>query len=82
MKLLKNLLWFFRKLFYRKIYLKSAYWKRTAWEAKRRAYWHCEVCGAKGPLDVHHLVYHLFREQPDELIVLCRQCHKSQHYGW
>lgn len=40
----------------------------------------CQVCGAVDGLEVHHLTYrNLGHEEMDELITLCRDCHKKQH---
>jgi 5-methylcytosine-specific restriction endonuclease McrA len=58
-----------------------------------RAQGRCESCGERGPLDLHHLrrvrpmVDHhdlggepvAGREEPDDLIALCRECHFADH---
>ena len=41
----------------------------------------CENCGNdKCILDIHHLTYkNIFNEEPEDLIILCRKCHKKEH---
>lgn len=40
----------------------------------------CIYCGAKKNLDVHHLTYrNIGDESLEDLIVLCRDCHKEAH---
>jgi hypothetical protein len=62
-------------------YIKSPAWKRKASEAKKRAGYRCQVCnhGKKdgAVLDAHHRTYeNLGNEQPGDITVLCRDCHK------
>jgi 5-methylcytosine-specific restriction endonuclease McrA len=58
----------------------------------KRANGHCEGhCGYVGPLEVHHTTYGdrdsygeqtfnlLGHEEPDDLLALCRDCHRDQH---
>lgn len=59
-------------------------WIHTARQARRRAKWQCEWCGARGRLEVHH-------KKPvleggawfdmENLVCLCRTCHISHHHG-
>lgn len=61
--------------------------RRKEWRAARAyALWRddytCQECGAKeDPLEVHHWEpYQIsFNDHPDNLVVLCRQCHKDKH---
>jgi hypothetical protein len=40
----------------------------------------CEKCGKKTYLNVHHVTYdRLYHELPNDLIILCRECHKKEH---
>jgi hypothetical protein len=60
--------------------MQSTGWRRRRAQAIRRAGHRCEECGARGPLDVHHLSYrHLGDERPYELTVLCPACHQAVH---
>ena len=62
-------------------YLQSNDWKQLRqlklFEAKGR----CQLCNSpKKPLNVHHRTYdRVFNELPEDLIVLCEQCHKKFH---
>jgi 5-methylcytosine-specific restriction endonuclease McrA len=64
-------------------YLRSPAWRATARKALERASYKCQICGADRwltRLDVHHNSYErLGREPPEDLIVLCRHCHKLFH---
>lgn len=64
-------------------YLRSAAWRRRADRAKRRAGWRCQLCNTpawESVLDAHHRTYdRLGLELPDDLIVLCRRCHRRHH---
>ena len=62
------------------IYLRSPHWQRTRKLALKRAGHRCESCKATGPLEVHHLTYvRLRQELPEDLRVLCRDCHADVH---
>ena len=43
----------------------------------------CEICGSKHSLQIHHLRYIENRKAweylPDDIMVLCRKCHKMAH---
>ncbi len=62
-------------------YLQSPHWKKVSGDARRRASYRCEECLARNKqLHVHHLSYdHLGEERPDELAVLCEDCHRAKH---
>ncbi len=65
-----------------KEYLKSEHWlgmrDRILWERD----YECQACGSGKNLNVHHLTYaHLGSEYDDELVVLCKPCHKAHHEG-
>jgi hypothetical protein len=60
--------------------MQSVGWRRRRSRAIRRAGRRCQACGARGPLDVHHLTYaRLGREAPGDLRVLCPACHERLH---
>ena len=63
-------------------YLTTTSWMCRAMQAKDRANWHCQTpgCLSEGPLEVHHLTYaRVGRERPDDLVVLCEDCHAAAH---
>jgi hypothetical protein len=61
-------------------YLTTPEWKRQRSSALRRARYMCQVCSAKIDLRVHHRTYERRGcEAPEDLIVLCRQCHATFH---
>lgn len=41
----------------------------------------CEVCGSDGPVDVHHANGDRSDDSLDNLIPLCRSCHRLTHEG-
>ena len=61
-------------------YLKSPKWKQIRDAAIARAGYRCQVCNRPNGqviLDVHHRTYErLGNENPDDLTVLCRDCHR------
>ena len=75
----KNCYYLADREYYRKVYLKTDHWK----DLKRRKLElvnSCEDCETKKYLDVHHLVYrNLYDVELDDLVVLCRRCHKAEH---
>lgn len=63
-------------------YLRSDEWHTRAEFFKLLADYQCEQCGAPDDveiLDAHHKHYDTIgREQPDDILVLCRRCHMAQ----
>lgn len=61
-------------------YLQSTEWaqlKIDIYAARGRA---CQKCGSKLSLQIHHLHYrNIFKEEPEDLIILCRACHRHEH---
>ena len=47
----------------------------------RRDGWRCQTCGSMSNLEVHHQEYrsHSGEDTEDNLITLCRACHRSTH---
>lgn len=40
----------------------------------------CERCGSKKCLQVHHKHYRtIYKENPEDLELLCKKCHESEH---
>ena len=61
-------------------YLQSDYWKLFASEAKERVGNRCQLCNSEGSLHVHHRTYErLGEELPDDVTVLCADCHARFH---
>lgn len=61
-------------------YLKTEHWKHVAGQAKVRARHRCQLCNGDGELHVHHRTYErLGNEQPEDLTVLCSNCHTKYH---
>lgn len=61
-------------------------WQRKRLEMFERSDWACELCGAKDKtLHVHHNQYLKGHEPWDyeceQLTVLCKDCHQSEHAG-
>ena len=62
-------------------YLQSDRWEYVRRCALNRSKYDCKKCGHRDALDVHHLSYErLGNERDEDLIVLCRRCHKDLHY--
>lgn len=61
-------------------YLKTTHWQLVRQRALVAAGHQCFYCGATEPLDVHHLSYKRRGcEYDEDLIVLCRVCHQTEH---
>ena len=67
--------------------LKSDYWKGYSYSLIKERNFTCQDCGRRfynerNKLQVHHLVYrdaNPWSYSPDELIVLCEDCHRKRH---
>ena len=70
--------------------LMSDYWKGYSYSLIKERNFTCEDCGRqfyneRNKLQVHHLVYrdaNPWSYKPEELIVLCEECHKKRHGIW
>ncbi len=61
-------------------YLRSEAWKRRREYMLRRAGYRCRLCNRGERLEVHHRTYErLGAEDPDDLTVLCHDCHLRYH---
>lgn len=61
-------------------YLESDNWHTKRQIALDDADHQCAICTSETDLDVHHRTYdRLGDENPEDLIVLCRPCHKAFH---
>lgn len=69
-------------------YLQSHQWKARAQAARKRAGYRCQVCNSPTDIAVHHRTYErLGHEKPEDLTVLCQDCHalfhdKQHRGGW
>ena len=65
---------------YREVYLRSDHWRAVRTAALERADYRCAVCNSPEHLDVHHRTYvRIGAEAPDDVTVLCRDCHQTFH---
>jgi hypothetical protein len=61
-------------------YLLTPEWAQRRRGALRRAGHACQTCGGGGRLHVHHRTYERRgEERPDDLLVLCEDCHLAVH---
>lgn len=68
-------------------YIHSPRWERKKNERARATGYACEQCDdwigprrAKSDLHLHHLTYERLGDEPDEdLVLLCRDCHRRAH---
>jgi 5-methylcytosine-specific restriction endonuclease McrA len=69
-----------RRYWYRKLYLRSRHWRGKTQQAKQHHGYYCAKCGATEYLHTHHLTYkRIWRENMNDLQVLCRTCHNKEH---
>ena len=70
--------------------LNSDYWKGFSYSLIKERNFTCEDCGRRfhnerNKLQVHHLVYrdiNPWSYKPEEMVVLCEECHKKRHGLW
>jgi hypothetical protein len=61
-------------------YLKSEEWQAKRKQALAYAENRCQLCNGDGELHVHHRTYdRRGAEMPQDLIVLCKDCHEKFH---
>jgi 5-methylcytosine-specific restriction endonuclease McrA len=61
-------------------YLRTAHWDRVRTLALERARHACGLCPTTEQLQVHHRSYaRKGFEQPEDLVVLCEECHRRHH---
>ena len=61
-------------------YYQSWHWERVRTQQLERQPT-CERCG-RPARDCHHVRYRFFRETPEHLQSLCRECHERIHNGF
>lgn len=65
-----------------KEFLKTPYWKVIADYQKYNAGYKCVICGSSNVLNVHHTTYKHHGDEVthiEDLITVCRECHKAIH---
>ena len=66
-----------------KTYIRSDEWRDRATAAKERAGWRCQTCNVpdnQAVLHAHHRTYErLGNEEPNDITVLCAECHAKFH---
>ena len=63
-----------------KKYLLSKEWAEIKIDLYNHRGRKCEKCGATKYLQVHHKHYkNIFKEEPEDLEILCKFCHQKQH---
>ncbi len=63
-------------------FLQSSYWQDVRFKVLDRDNNTCQYCGATTSLQVHHLTYEHHGEEMEyleDLIALCKDCHKKEH---
>ena len=65
-------------------YIVSNAWRVRRYRLAEAKGWKCDKCGftpfSKSQIDVHHLNYEcLGKETPEDVQLLCRNCHESKH---
>lgn len=61
-------------------YLLSNDWAQLKIDLFNHRGYSCEKCPTKNGLHVHHLHYdNIFKEEPEDLIILCAKCHRLEH---
>ena len=64
------------------VYLQGEQWQAIRRRALARAKYKCLVCSSPFHLHVHHKTYsNVGDELPDDLCVLCSDCHRKVHDG-
>lgn len=63
-----------------KDYLQTDHWKAIRAQALARANYRCQVSNSTYRLQVHHRTYeNLGNERPEDVVVLCEECHALYH---
>lgn len=61
-------------------YLQSDHWRQVRSLALERADYRCQICNSKFRLDAHHRTYErIGAEFPEDVTVLCHDCHGRHH---
>jgi 5-methylcytosine-specific restriction endonuclease McrA len=61
-------------------YIHSPQWQARSAECIRKAGYKCQQCGSMSGLQTHHKNYQrLGNECPEDIVCLCKLCHKEIH---
>jgi 5-methylcytosine-specific restriction endonuclease McrA len=61
-------------------HLQTSGWRWKSFQAKDRAGFRCALCNSPSRVETHHRSYaNIPNERPDDLIVLCFNCHRRHH---
>jgi len=61
-------------------YLQTTEWQTIAAQAKQRSNYRCQICNSPRSLHTHHRTYERRGDElPEDLIVLCAECHELFH---
>lgn len=61
-------------------YLASDKWREKRQRVLQRDGFKCFACGSDVDLNVHHLTYErIYQERIEDLVTLCRSCHRAYH---
>lgn len=61
-------------------YLQSEEWEQLRREVFQRDKYRCRRCGDRNQLHCHHLHYEtLYEEELEDLVTMCKDCHKEVH---
>jgi 5-methylcytosine-specific restriction endonuclease McrA len=61
-------------------YIASKKWREFRSGILKERGFHCELCKSQKNLELHHLSYANFGfEKPEQVIILCENCHKKAH---
>jgi 5-methylcytosine-specific restriction endonuclease McrA len=65
---------------FRDIYYQTPHWREVREQRLIIDRYTCVQCGDQNELEIHHWVYNLFAEDPQqELVTLCKSCHEFVH---
>lgn len=63
-----------------KAYLLSPKWRGFTNNIRKIRKHKCEKCGSNIRLQIHHKSYlNIFKETPDDVLLLCKACHELEH---
>jgi len=61
-------------------YLQSEDWAQIKIDLYQTRGKVCEYCGSTKNIQVHHLTYkNIYKEEPEDLVLLCKDCHRKEH---
>jgi len=68
-----------KELYYKK-YIQSEIWRSFRNRIFKKRGFKCELCDSKKNLQLHHITYErIGKEDENDVIILCQECHKKAH---